>query len=355
MTPWTTRRRMQCMYDHREADRIPLADIPWPATLERWRREGMPAEVDFAEFFDLDRFASIHVDTSPRFEARILEETPECQTRTTRWGVTLKNWTHAASTPEFLDFTVKDRAGWERAKARMSPAPDRIEWRVLRRDFPRWRAEGRWIRAGLWFGFDVTHSWFVGTERLLIALVEDPDWCRDLFAHELETNLSLLDQVWNAGYHFDAVAWPDDMGYKGTQFFSRDLYREVLKPFHRRAIEWAHARGIRAELHSCGNINPFIPELLELGLDALNPLEVKAGMDPLDLKRRYGDRLLLHGGVNAVLWERPGALHEEMRRVIPDLKRNGGYLFSSDHSVPSSVSLETFRETFELARRLGAY
>jgi len=66
------------------------------------------------------------------------------------------------------------------------------------------------------------------------------------------------------------------MGYKGTQLFSVDMYRELLKPYHKKAVEWAHSKGIKAHLHSCGDVNPIIPELIEIGVDALNPLEVKS-------------------------------------------------------------------------------
>lgn len=351
----TSRERFRHMFEHREADRIPIIDSPWPATIERWRREGMPEGVGYTDFFGLDKVGSIGVDNSPRYEAKVLEENDTYTIHTTSWGATLKNWKHAASTPEFLDFTIKDRDSWAKAKARMQPTNDRIKWDHLAQNYPVWKKEGHWIEAGLWFGFDVTHSWIVGTERLLMALVEDPDWCRDLFSHELEVQLTLLDRVWDAGYTFDSIRWPDDMGYKGKQFFSLDTYRELVKPFHKRAIDWAHAKGVKAHLHSCGNINPIIPELIELGLDALNPLEVKAGMDPIQIKNTYGRDLLLHGGINAVLWDHPDQITAEMERVLPIMKQNGGYIFSSDHSVPSTVSLEDFRNIVALAKRLGSY
>jgi uroporphyrinogen decarboxylase len=355
MKTMTSRERFQRMYAHQEADRIPIIDSPWAATIERWQREGMPADVHYTDFFDLDRTGHIGVDNSPRYPERLIEETDAYTVRTSNWGVTQRTWKHAASTPEFIDFTVVDRASWEQAKARMTPADDRINWDYLRVNYPRWKEQGRWIEAGLWFGFDITHSWFVGTERLLCALLDDPDWCRDMFSHELELDLALLDRAWDAGYRFDCVGWPDDLGYKGSQFFSLDLYREVLKPFHQRAIDWAHAKGAKVHLHSCGDVRPYVPEWVAMGFDALNPLEVKAGMDPLALKREFGDRLVLHGGVNAVLWDKPAEICAEMERVIPTLKTRGGYIFSSDHSVPSSVSLHDFREIVTLAKRLGSY
>jgi uroporphyrinogen decarboxylase len=98
-----------------------------------------------------------------------------------------------------------------------------------------------------------------------------------------------------------------------------------------------------------------VPELISMGLDALNPLEVKAGMDPVALKQKYGQDLVLHGGINAVLWDQPDQIRQEMERMLPVLKESGGYIFSSDHSVPSSVSLNDFRNIVDLAKRLGVY
>ena len=351
----TTHERVTRMFAHQEADRIPVTDSPWGATVERWQREGLPADRTFGDFFGLDRFVGIGVDISPRYPEAVVEETDTYKTVTSKWGATLRNWKHAASTPEFIDFTIKSPETWRLAKARMTPASDRIPWDHLKKHYRLWREEGAWIEAGFWFGFDVTHSWAVGTERVLMAMVEDPEWVVDMFNHNLDMDIALFEQVWDAGYTFDAIRWPDDMGYKFNQFFSLAMYRELLKPVQRRAVEWAHRHGIKAHLHSCGDIRPFLPELIEIGMDGLNPLEVKAGMDPVAIKRAYGDRLLLHGGINAVLWDDFPAIEAEMRRVVPLLKECGGYIFSSDHSVPSSVSLETFRRTVDLAKELGRY
>jgi uroporphyrinogen decarboxylase len=87
----------------------------------------------------------------------------------------------------------------------------------------------------------------------------------------------------------------------------------------------------------------------------LNPIEVKAGMEPTELKKQYGDRLGFHGGLNAVLFYDMEAMFAEMERVIPVMKQGGGYIISSDHSVPDSVSLEQFREFVRKAKELGRY
>ncbi|GMV67418.1 MAG: hypothetical protein KJ050_10470 [Candidatus Omnitrophica bacterium] len=355
MKELSSHERFQRMYEHRDADRIPIIDYPWPATVERWHREGLPDGADYVEYFGLDHVSTIHVDNSPRFEETVVEETSEYVITKTHWGVTLRNWKHMASTPEFLDFTIRDPDSWKVARQRMTPSPDRIDWEGLKKNYPTWRKNNHWIQAYLFFGFDVTHSWIAGTERILVSLVTDPEWCIDIFNHCLDVHLALLEQVWQAGYTFDAITWCDDMGFKHSQFFSTRTYREILKPIHKRAVDWAHQHGIYAHLHSCGDIRPFIPDLIDIGVNALNPIEVKAGMNPIEIKQAYGNDLVLHGGINAVLWENPEAIEEEMRKVIPVVKENGGYIFSSDHSVPSSVGFEDFRRITSLAKVLGNY
>ncbi len=351
----TTRERFQRMFQHREADRVPMLGAPWGTTLERWRAEGMPEGVGFSEYFDLDQVVGVGGDISPRYETRVVEETDEYIITFDAWGTTAKNWKHASSTPHWLGRTIVDRDTWEQAKARMVIGRDRVNWDHLKAHYATWREKDYWIHGGLWFGFDVTHARVIGTERLLIWMADDPELVRDIFQTELDCSLRVLDMIWDEGYTFDSIFWCDDMGYRNGLFFSLDMYRQVLKPVQAQAIAWAHEKGIMAHLHSCGNINELVPELLEIGLDALNPLEVKAGMDPARLKRDFGDRLVLHGGLNAMLWDDIDRIEAEIRRLMPVLKQEGGYIFQEDHSIPDSVSLDNYRRIVQIARREGSY
>ena len=99
----------------------------------------------------------------------------------------------------------------------------------------------------------------------------------------------------------------------------------------------------------------LMDDILSTGVDALNPLEVKAGMDSLLLKQKYGDRLVLQGGINAVLWDQKDAIIAEIERLVPALKQGGGYIFSSDHSIPNSVSAENFHAILDTVKRVGRY
>ncbi len=351
----TSAERMRCTFDHREPDRLPIHDSPWNSTWQRWRREGYPEGADPADFFGWDRIAGIHIDNSPRYPSQLIEETDEYTIRTTAWGVTQKNWKSKGGVPEFEKFTITDPDSWQQAKKRMTPDPSRVDWDRLKTHYPKWREQGAWIAAGGWFGYDVFASWIVGYERVLMAMVEEPEWCQDMFRTALELDIAMMEMLLERGYTFDSFNWPDDLGYRNGLLFSLKTYREVSKPVHKQAIDWCHAHGIKAHMHSCGNIMALADDLVGIGLDGLNPLEIKAGMDPLKLKADYGDRLVLEGGIDVRNWNDPARAEAELREKLPVLRKNGGYIFHSDHSIPETVSLKEYQHVLGLAKELGTY
>lgn len=355
MTTLTTRERMLRVYRHEEPDRVPVYDSIWAATLERWRREGLPAGVQPADFFGWDAIRYLHFDNSPRYPERILEETDQYRIFVTKWGVTQRAWKHQASVPEFLDFTVVDRDSWSACKARMTPDEDRIDWPAVDRAWQAYRAEDAWIIGSGWFGFDVLHSWFVGTERVLIAMATDPEWVKDMIDTMLDLHLALMEMAWDRGYTFDCLRWPDDLAFVKGPFFSPETYRQVVQPAHRKACDWAHDRGIYALLHTDGNIWPLLPDIVDAGVDGLNPLEQKAGMDLGRLKAEYGDRLVFDGGLDVRRMSQPEAIEETVRTTFAAAMPDGGFVYHSDHSVPSDVSFADYCRVMALVRHYGRY
>ncbi len=351
----TSHERIQRVYERRDPDRVPIMDGPWETTVRRWHSEGLPEGVSWVDYFDLDRIGHVGVDTSPRFERQVIEDTDEHIIERDAWGVTTKNFKHTTSTPQDIDFTIRDPASWAAAKERLTPSDDRIDWAHLEKNYAAMRAQDLWISANAWFGYDIVNARMVGTETILIAMADEPDWVRDMLDTLCDLALTLFDRVWDAGYTFDELTWPDDMGYRNGMLFSMDMWADIVRPYQQRTIDWAHARGVKAHIHSCGNIMAVVPELAELGLDMLNPLEIKAGMDPLGLKRQLGDRLALKGGFDVRNWADWDTAEPEIREKLPALMENGGYVFSSDHSIPDDVSFDTIGRIIELAKELGTY
>ena len=355
METMTTHQRMTRVYQHKEPDRVPIAGGPWASTLARWRREGLPNDVNWDRYFDIDRFVAIAIDTSPRFEAKVIEETDTYVIERDSWGMTKRNFKPVSSTFEHLDHMVRDPRTWQEAKQRMTPTRDRIDWQALQENHKVWREQGAWIVVAPWFGYDIVNARMCNTETILTAMADDPAWVMDMCNHGCDLTLALLDMLWDEGYTFDELMWFDDMAYKKGMLFSKAMWHQILRPYQKRTIDWAHAHGIKAHLHCCGNINALIPELLDLGLDALNPMEVKAGMDPAQIKKQYGNDLVLRGGFDIRLWDDVIKIEENIRTLLPVMMDSGGYVFSSDHSIADSVSLDNYGRIVAMAKQVGTY
>ena len=355
MKQMTTHERMTRICRHQQADRVPITDWIWESTLARWRREGLPKDVNWARYFDLDNIVMFFLDTTPRFKTEILEETDTYRIERDEWGVTKKNFKPVSATFQHIDHAVRDRKTWRTAKRRMKPTRDRVNWQILEAHYATWRQQGAWIMVAPWFGYDVVSTRTCGSETIFLAMADDPDWVRDMCETGCELSLALLEMIHEAGYEFDELMWYDDMAYRNGLMFSKDMWRQIIRPYQKRTIDWAHAHGMKAHLHSCGRMTELIPELIDLGLDMLNPLEVKAGMEPEKIKKRFGRQLVLRGGFDIRNWSDAEKAEREIRSKLPVMMESGGYIFASDHTIADDVSLEDYRRIVALAKKIGKY
>ncbi|MGI5818337.1 MAG: uroporphyrinogen decarboxylase family protein [Armatimonadota bacterium] len=351
----TSRERITAVIRGEEPDRIPMHDSPWASTITRWRSEGLPEDTGVDEFFGFDTWRRLGADLSPRYEAGVVEETDEYIIETSPWGETARRWKHRASVPEFLDFTIKDRDSWAEAKERMDTSEDRVNWAMLEEHHSRWREEGAFIEYSIWGpGYDVWANRVVGTERFLMALATDPDWCREMQIFAAERAVHFGELILERGYDFDGIRIPDDLGYRNGLLISPKAFDHSIRPAHEILCGWANRRGKVCWLHSCGNVMALVPRFVEIGWDVLNPLEIKAGMDPLALKRDY-PQLALDGGIDVRTMLDLDEMKREVESKIPVLMEGGGYVYHSDHSIPDNVSFENYCRLIEMVKELGAY
>jgi uroporphyrinogen decarboxylase len=110
-------------------------------------------------------------------------------------------------------------------------------------------------------------------------------------------------------------------------------------------------------MHSCGFVEPLLPGMIKAGIDCLQVIEVKAGMDPIRIFKNYGDVLSLMGGIDVrVLYtNNKDEINKELEKKIPVLKQNYGYMLHSDHSIPNTVDYESYRYFVDRGLELGAY
>jgi uroporphyrinogen decarboxylase len=169
----------------------------------------------------------------------------------------------------------------------------------------------------------------------------------------------VLDEI---GDSVDVVAENDDLGVQDRLMISPQMYRELIKPLHRRVFSFIRKKAphVNVLLHSCGAIRELIPDLIEAGVDSLNPIQVSAaGMDTKALKRDFGDALTFWGGgidtQGTLPHGTPSQVRDEVRRRIEDLADGGGFVFSAVHSIQADVPPENVLAMCEALREYGVY
>ena len=186
-----------------------------------------------------------------------------------------------------------------------------------------------------------------GYEDAYLDLAAEPERARAVMERILAMKLAWWDRALDVlGDDVDVVAEADDLGGQGSLLFSPETYRTLVKPLHRELFAFLHARTkAKVFLHSCGAIRELIPDLIEIGVDILNPVQVSAvGMETAALKRDFGADLVFWGGAvdsQGVLGTgSPEQVEAEARRRIADLSPDGGFVFASVHNIQANVPPE---------------
>ena len=172
---------------------------------------------------------------------------------------------------------------------------------------------------------------------------------------------------WEKMFHvlgdmIDVVQLADDFAGQNDMLISPSSYRRYLKPLHKELFDFIHSRSsAKILLHSCGSIRKVIPDLIEIGLDIINPVQVSAaGMDSAELKREYGrDLTFWGGGVDTQRAFNENHTSEEVRedvkRRITDLMPGGGFVFATVHNILHNVPPENIMAMWETLQEYGAY
>ena len=191
-------------------------------------------------------------------------------------------------------------------------------------------------------------------DRFLMLLAEDPGRVHAFLDRLVEIHLANLEKYLAAvGDSIDVIVFGDDLGSQGGPQISPRMYREFFKPRHARL--WRRAKelaDVKVMLHSCGGIRPLLPDLIEAGLDATNPVQISCvGMEAAGLKSDFGDRLALWGGGCDTQWVLSHGSPEEVRRHVRQqvaiLSPGGGFIFQQVHNILADVPVENVLAMFE--------
>lgn len=185
----------------------------------------------------------------------------------------------------------------------------------------------------------------VGMQELLVMMATDEALAGVLFDKLLELKLDFWEMALpQLGDVVDVVTYADDYGTQQSQLISPRMFRQQLKP--RIATLFARIKQLaphtRQFFHSCGNVRPLIPDYIEIGTEILNPIHIRAaGMDPVALKRDFGDSVVFWGGgvdtQDVLPYGTPAQVKDDVRRNVEALAPGGGYVFTTVHNIQADV------------------
>jgi len=381
----TSRQRLLAALDHQEPDRVPIDlggnqtgihKFAYAALIRHLEIEDEITIMDAVQQLArpceavLERF---HVDTryvaagaAWGFDGGIVTQTRHGRVwhdLTDEFGV---RWSMPDDRPYYMDITHHPLAEAGLEQVRQYPFPkgdDPGRFEGLRERALALRKETPYAVVSGISGVVYETCWYMrGLERWFIDMVTQPEFCEAMLERTLEFWLDWLrafcDEV---GDVVDVIMIGDDLAGQKGPMFRPEFYRRVVKPRQKRLVEYIRSRTpAKIWYHTCGACAGFIPDLLDNGIDVLNPVQISADhMEPRELKARFGDRLSFWGGAidaqHVLPTATPEQVRQHVRRNLEVWKPGGGYVFNNVHNIQAAVPPENVVALFDAAYEYGFY
>lgn len=367
MSGITSRQRVHKALNHQEPDRVPIdvggthdttfleESYRGVQKLLNTRGEGKPANRWLGSIYpDEETMMKLGSDfrsvSLPAPEYPVVNGEDGSKSFTDEWGL---KWTKKRGSYYFdvLQFyhvdsvSDVDNIPW--------PRPD-VTGQIWKNSLKKLRADAlslRKMERALILDFGVAPmtmtQLFLGFEESCVRLLQSPQVIQAIMEKVLEIYFQQAEVIFQAaGDLVEAVyAFADDLGTQNSLWLSPDTYRKVVRPYHNRIVDFIRTQtDAKIIFHSCGSIYDFIPDLIDIGIDALNPVQVSAaGMEPERLKREFGQHLTFWGAVDTQHVLPHGTtdeVREEVRKRIDILGKNGGYVLAPVHNIQPDVPPE---------------
>ncbi len=380
------RDRVLAAISHREPDRVPVDFLAtpetWRALIKRFAPDTAP--VGDSEFMEPDREALLRLfevdcrlvsydmfcnPPTAALRSRAVIDWWAALSRSTpnrMWRQVMPNgdsydiWGHhiriqqnpSGAYEEFASWPLSSASSLDDLKRFAWPEPDWWDFRPLPAILEQINHHGKYhIRFRIGSIFET--SWQLrGMEEFLIDLHADPDiplYIMDRLTDILVENLKRVLEL--AGDQLDMVYFYDDVATQNSLLISKGMWRNYIRPRHTRLIETAKAYGKPVMYHCDGAIYPLIPELIDMGIDVLNPIQADArGMEPPTLKKEFGSRLSFHGGIDIIQTLPRGSTDDvtsEVQERVQILGKDGGYILASSHHMQPDTPIENIIAMYE--------
>ena len=206
-------------------------------------------------------------------------------------------------------------------------------------------------------GFYETSQKLRGYENLACDLLDNVEFIKALYdaLFELQKKFfgNYLEQV---GKYVQAIGYADDLGMQDRPQISPEIYRNIIKPYHKKIFSFIHGRtDAKILFHSCGAVFPLIDDFIDAGVDILNPVQVTAtDMNPKKFKEAFGERIIFWGGIDEqyILPKgTPSEIYAEIGRMIDIMGKSGGYIIAPAHNIQNDTPPENIAAMYEAAKK----
>jgi hypothetical protein len=357
----TDRERFLAVMDYKPVDRGVYGVWTgwWPETAARWTAEGADMAHPFPLPPDKWDLQGGWFFPNPPFARTVVEEDERTVLYVNHEGILLRERKDnpMSSMPQFVRFPVENREDFKRFRrerfqpdlaARIGDGWAERLAAYRKRDFPLIVISDRW--GGFFGGL----RGMVGVENLCMLFYDDPAFVEEMMDAVADFIIEMMRRILDRT-DVDAYVFWEDMAYNHAPLVDPAIYGRLAGPRYRRVVDFVRSRGVpHVGLDSDGQTWGLIPVWLGAGIDALYPFEVQAGMDVLEVRRRFGRDLRIWFGVDKrVLAAGHGEIDRELERIRP-LLDDGGYVAGLDHSCPPDIPYANFRYYMErLWRTVG--
>jgi uroporphyrinogen-III decarboxylase len=322
---------------------------------EEWLSQGAAREEIELTAYDFDYVETINCGGNTGIYGgvipRVIKENEEYIYQIDEYGRKTKLCKKSASIPLPMDYPVSDMESWLKIKHWFVFNENRIDWEQVERA-KKAQAEGALVIASIPGGFDLPRQ-LMGEEQVCFCYYDQPELMEDILNTVCETSFQVLDRI-SDRLLIDNLLVHEDMAGKSGPLIGPDLVRRFINPYYRKIWDMLSAKGTRLfSQDSDGNMNPVIDAFLECGVNVMFPAEPAAGMDIVELRKKYKNRLALKGGIDKhVLRQGKDAILKELEYKLQPLMRQGGTVFGLDHRIPNGTPLEAYRYYVKTAREI---
>ena len=337
----------------------------WPETITNWQQQGCLAKDEDIELhFDFDILKSWSggdLTADPYHPETIVEETEDTKLFKNGNGALLRLWKTRSGVPEHVDFEVKDYKTWlEKIKPAVVDKSlyDVRLAKVLELHKSRRKLADEKGKFLTWNGvgvFEAIHP-VCGHEYMLMGMALEPDWIKDMGQTYAQLIIDLQKKLFAAAGEADGFWFYEDMGFKNKPFMSPNMYMELIQPYQKMNFDFAKTLGKPVMVHSCGYVEQLIQGLIDAGMNCLQAMEVKAGMDVVKIAKDYSGKIALCGGLDIRVLETndKSQIKTYLKDTLPIILDNVPYILHTDHSIPQSVEYDTYRYFIDTAKEIEA-